>query len=220
MSNHPSDVVTPRQIEALGAIADFRARQRYSATIGEIAEALDVSRPTLFEHVAALREKGLLRQSEGRARSLLVTARGQRLLERIRQGESEITDAAEAGEAIPLSGSVAAGQPIEAIEGTGSVSIRGLFGPGDDLFALQVVGDSMIDEGIHSGDYVLCRRACTAENGQIVVAVVEDNNATLKRFYKEPRRVRLQPANEHYDPIYSSDCRIEAVVVGQIRRLT
>jgi repressor LexA len=77
----------------------------------------------------------------------------------------------------------------------------------------------MIGEGIHNGDYVLCRHSRTAENGQIVVAAVEDNQVTLKRFYKETKRVRLQPANEQYDPIYSADCRIEAVVIGQIRRL-
>ncbi len=217
MPNHPSEVVTPKQIEVLAAIADFRARQHYSATIGEIAEALDVSRPTVFEHVAVLREKGLLNRSAGRARSLLLTARGQRLLEEIQRRKSNAATAAST-EGIPLAGRVAAGGPIEAVEDDDALSIRGLFGHGTDLFALKVVGDSMIDEGIHNGDFVLCRRSGTAENGQIVVAAVEDHHVTLKRFYKEAHRVRLQPANEQYDPIYSDDCRIEAVVVGQIRR--
>jgi len=89
---------------------------------------------------------------------------------------------------------------------------------GDGLFALKVSGDSMIEESIQPGDYVICRRTETAENGQIVVAVVNDGEATLKRFYKEQDRIRLQPANAKYEPIYASDCRIQGVVIGLLRR--
>lgn len=115
-------------------------------------------------------------------------------------------------------GRIAAGRPIDAIENKEQLSLAAKFGTTDDIFALQVVGDSMIDDGICSGDYVICRRSQTANNGQIVVAIVDDDSTTLKRFYKEATRARLEPANENYAPIYSSNCRIEAIVVGLLRK--
>jgi repressor LexA len=120
---------------------------------------------------------------------------------------------------IPLAGRVAAGVPLEAVENAESLSLSSCFGTGNDIFALEVKGDSMIDEDIHEGDYVICRRSAVANDGQLVVAIVDDENATLKRFYKEKTRARLQPANDDYQPIYSDNCRIEAVVVGLVRRL-
>ncbi|MCK4960104.1 MAG: repressor LexA, partial [Planctomycetes bacterium] len=94
-----------------------------------------------------------------------------------------------------------------------------MFGRPDDLFALEVAGDSMIDEGIFTGDFVICRKTASAENGQLVVAIVEDENATLKRFYKQTDCIKLQAANQAYEPIYTNHCRIEAVVLGLLRRL-
>ena len=91
------------------------------------------------------------------------------------------------------------------------------FGNGE-IFALRVQGDSMIDDGIQNGDHVICRKTAVADNGQLVIAIVDNENATLKRFHKERRSVRLQPANDNYQPIYSDNCRIEAVVVGLIRK--
>ena len=122
-------------------------------------------------------------------------------------------------EGLRLLGRVAAGVPIEAIENSESLSLRSMFGDGDDMFALEVSGDSMIDEGIYTGDLVICRKASAAYNGQMVVAIVDNENATLKRFYKEDGRVRLEAANPAYEPIYSENCRIEAVVIGMLRRL-
>lgn len=208
--------LTPKQIEVLRCIADFRSSRRYSATIAEVADRLGVSRPTVFEHIAALREKGLLADSQGKARSLLPSSRAQRLLSELRDTASQ----SETVDGVPLLGRVAAGTPIEAVENVEPLSLRTLFGHGDQLFALQVVGNSMIDEGIRSGDFVLCRRAVTAENGALVVAIVDDDSATLKRFYRESDRVRLQPANTDYNPIFSRHCRIEAVVLGLVRRLS
>ncbi len=86
------------------------------------------------------------------------------------------------------------------------------------MFALQVSGESMIEEDIRPGDYVICRRTEMAQNGQVVVAVVDEGDATLKRFYQERDRVRLQPANAAFEPIYSSNCRIQGVVVGLLRK--
>jgi repressor LexA len=129
-------------------------------------------------------------------------------------GEARATPAG-----IPLAGRVAAGAPVEAIENVESLSLTSCFGSSDDLFALEVTGNSMIDEDILEGDYVICRRTRIAENGQLVIAIVDDENATLKRFFKEPDRARLQPANDDYQPIYCDNCRIEAVVIGLVRRL-
>jgi repressor LexA len=119
---------------------------------------------------------------------------------------------------IPLAGTVAAGVPTEAVENVELFSLDSAFGSGDGIFALEVAGDSMIDEDIRQGDYVICRRSRIAEDGQLVIAIVDDQNATLKRFYKEKDRARLQPANDDYQPVYTDNCRIEAVVIGLIRK--
>jgi repressor LexA len=114
---------------------------------------------------------------------------------------------------------VAAGVPVEAVENVESLSLSSAFGSGDDIFALEVTGDSMINEDIRQGDYVICRRSRIAEDGQLVVAIVDDQNATLKRFYRDINRARLQPANDDYQPIYTDKCRIEAIVIGLVRKL-
>jgi len=144
-----------------------------------------------------------------------LTARANRLLEQ----DAQTTSLVQSETGVPLLGTVAAGQPTEAIENPETMSLRELFGPAEDIFTVQVSGDSMIDEGISDGDYVICRRTATARDGQIVVAIVDEDEATLKKFYAEPGRARLQPANTAYEAIYSDNCRIEAVVLGLLRRL-
>jgi repressor LexA len=114
---------------------------------------------------------------------------------------------------------VAAGLPIEAIEDRECLSLFSHFGCAGGVFALKVNGDSMKGEDVRDGDYVICRRSAVADDGQLVVAIVDDQDATLKRFYKEEGRARLEPANDEYEAIYSENCRIEAVVVGLMRRL-
>jgi repressor LexA len=120
---------------------------------------------------------------------------------------------------IALAGKVAAGLPIEAIENKERLSLESCFGDTEQIFALEVQGNSMTDDGISDGDYVICRKSSIAGDGQLVVAIVDGENATVKRFYKEKNEVRLQPANDEYQPIYSKNCRIEAVVIGLIRKL-
>ena len=120
---------------------------------------------------------------------------------------------------IPLVGRVAAGLPVEAVENKDYLSIESCFGNTGDIFALKVKGDSMVGENIREGDYVICKRTATASNGQLVVAIVDNEDATLKRFYKENNLARLQPANDSYEPIYSDNCRIEGVVIGLVRKL-
>jgi len=208
--------LTPRQLQLLKTIAGFQASRCYSPTIGELAAELGVSRSTAFEHIAELRKKGLLSAYPGRARSLKLTSRAQELLNHLTDCISELHPELPTG--IPLVGRVAAGSPIEAIEDKDYLSLRSHFGGSDDTFALEVIGDSMLDNDIRDGDYVICRRTSIAETGQLVIAIVDKKEATLKRFYKEKTCVRLQPANNDYAPIYSDDCRIEAVVVGLVRK--
>jgi repressor LexA len=209
--------LTPRQLQLLRAIGAFGASRCYSPTIAELACQAGISRSTVFEHISELRRKGLLSACTGRARSLRLTWQGQELLEKLDEQNCQLPAPESAG--IPLVGRVAAGLPIEAVEERERLSLSSHFAPSDCLFALEVRGDSMLEEDIRDGDYVICRSSLVANNGQLVVAIIDNENATIKRFYKERKRVRLEPANEDYSPIYSDDCRIEAVVIGLVRKL-
>jgi repressor LexA len=209
--------LTPRQLQLLTVIASSLDNRCYSPTIAELADELSISRSTAFEHITELRKKDLLRASPGKARSLRPTSKARKLLSRIDETPSQPPEPPH--KSIPLLGCVAAGTPIHAIENPDSLSLESYFGIDDNTFALEVRGDSMIDDDIHDGDYVVCQRAPAAANGQLVVAIVDNENATLKRFHKEDSCVRLDPANERYEPIYSNNCRIEAIVVGLVRKL-
>ena len=216
--------ITPRQLEVLIRIGAFQNSRCYSATIAELAAALNVSRPTVFEHVAALREKNMIAQSNGKARCLRLTPAGKRLIDTARRLDDE-TNASDESLTGPadggwmLAGRVCAGYGIEAIEEPSVFSMTTLFSPGEGLFVLQVIGRSMKDAGIWDGDYIICRPASTAENGQIVVALLDGQTATLKRFFRDRRAIRLQPANDAFEPILAADCSIRAIVTGVIRRL-
>jgi len=212
------DGITPKQLQVLRHIAAFHGSRCYSPTIAELALRLNLSRSTVFEHLNELQSKALLTTSPGRARSLRLTCKGRRLLRNARTGSVTAAEEERSSAGVPLLGQVAAGVPVEAVENQDEISLQACFGTAPDLFALRVSGNSMIEEDIRPGDYVICRRATTAENGALVVALVNDGAATLKRFYKEPDRVRLQPANSEYEPIYASDCRIQAIVLGLLRK--
>jgi repressor LexA len=209
--------LTPRKLQLLRAIASFQVSRCYCPTIAELANELGISRSTVFEHIGELRKRDLLLACPGKARSLKLTSRAQELLSGIEDGCPADPTARPA--AIPLVGIVAAGHPIEAVENAETLSLESYFAIDDETFALEVRGDSMIGDDIRDGDYVVCRRRSTAEQGQLVVAIVDNENATLKRFHKENSRIRLEPANDDYEPIYSENCRIEAVVVGLVRKL-
>jgi repressor LexA len=202
----PMETVTPRQLEILRYIRDSRIRNGFSPTMQEIGDYLGLTKVTVFEHVAALEKKALLlRGPKHRARSLQVSQ------------HFEFPD--ESSVRLPLVGQIAAGQPIEAVEDRQSLDLNEIFMHSPDTFALRVVGDSMIDEQIRDGDYVICRRTNTARNGQTVVALLEDDEATLKKFYKEKDRIRLQPANPNFEAIYVDQVDIQGVVVGVIRTI-
>ena len=217
--------ITPKQLTVLRQLGNFQKNRCYSATIGELAQALGLSRTTAYEHIAALREKKLLAASTGKARCSKLTGRGEKLLKQVLQLEKKSPYQALkqvdklASEEIYLRGCVSAGYGIDAIEEQEPFSLGDVFGNRGDVFALQVHGNSMIDAGIHNGDYVMCRQAATAQNGQLVVALLDDGeNATVKRFFKDANAVRLQPENDAFEPILSTRCRIQAVVVGVVRQ--
>jgi len=214
MKNPTQHQLTPRQLQILKAIKTYQSSRCYSPTIAELANQTSTSRSTIFEHIENLRTKGLLSTSPGKARSLTITSKAQDLLKSINQNKNDNP----AANTIPLAGRVAAGKPIQAIEDNQTISITADFENNQDMFALEVKGDSMINDGIYDGDHVICKKALTADTGQLVIAITDHENATLKRFYKEKNQIRLQPANDNYQPIYTKNCRIEAVVVGLIRK--
>ncbi len=213
MPQHP----TPRQLQLLRAIVTFADKRCYLPTITELADQLNLSRSTIFEHIEELRKKQLLASSPLKARSLKPTSKALRLLKQFNEQPQQL--ALPQGHGIPLFGKVAAGNPVDAAENKESLSLDDCFGSNDDVFALEVTGDSMIEDDIRDGDYVICKHTHTAANGQLVVALTDGENTTLKRFYKEKSKVRLQPANQNYRPIYSDDCQIQAVAIGLLRKL-
>jgi repressor LexA len=151
----------------------------------------------VFEHIAGLKEKGLLSANPGKARSLSLTRKAQKLLKEApveNDCQSDLIDS------IPLLGTIAAGAPIEAIENVEQISLQSEFGS-QDTFALKVQGDSMTGDGIFDGDYVVCKKTQTAQNGKIVAAIVDSDSATVKRFFRETGRIRLEPSNPNYEPI-------------------
>lgn len=212
--------LTPRQLQTLHSIAQHLNKNPYSATISELARELKIARTTAFEHIASLREKNLLTGNRRKARSLKLTQKARALLEKYNDTPADVEYDKNTGPGqVPMLGTVAAGQPIEAIENSDSVSLQNCFGNSENVFALQVKGQSMIEEDIRDGDYIICKKAQSANNGQLAVVIVDDNTATVKKFYKEKDRARLQPANKDYQPIYTDNCRIEAVVIGLLRQL-
>lgn len=199
--------LTPRQLRVLQIIREYIRSNGYAPTLAEISGTLNVSTVTAFEHVQALERKGAIRREKHKTRSIELCDPGPRL--------------AASGNRLPLVGNIAAGSPIEALPESDSVDITELIAgaaPGKDLFLLSVRGDSMIDEHIRDGDYVIVERRDTADNGETVVALVNHNEVTLKKFYREDDRVRLQPANEAMDPIYPGHIQIQGVVVGVLRK--
>ena len=198
--------LTPRQMEILRFIHNYRDRFGYSPTMQEIGDHLHLTKVTVFEHVGALEGKGALtRGAKHKARSLQVAA------------DFEFPE--QKPTRLPLVGRIAAGLPIEAIEDAETLDLEEVFeGPGD-RFVLRVNGDSMIDEQIRDGDYVICERRSTARDGETVVALLDDGEATLKKLYRDGGRIRLQPANPDFDPIYTDQVDVQGVVIGVLRRL-
>jgi repressor LexA len=208
--------LTGRQKEILEYIEAFKRRNGLAPTHREICEQFGFSSyGTAYKHLKLLQQKGYLKRDRHQRRGL----------ELVDLGDSGKGAAAGvrsvAGRDLPFLGRIAAGRPIEAVAGDESVPVpSALFGPrADDHYVLSVTGESMIGEGIHDGDWVIVERRERAETGEMVVALIGDE-ATLKRFYPEGERVRLQPSNPAMKPIYvpAADLRIQGVVVGLMRK--
>jgi repressor LexA len=200
--------LTPKQLRILQLIRDWRVRRGYSPTMQELADEIGVSKVTVFEHVEALIKKGALVREPNKARSLSI-ADGIAVPDEARPSR------------FPLVGKIAAGYPIEKVADQDEIDLNEMMGGrrgAESTFALKVEGDSMRDEGILDGDYVLCERTEIARNGDRVVALLPDGQTTLKTFFKEDDHIRLQPANSSYEPIRVKFCQVQGVVKGVVRR--
>jgi repressor LexA len=196
-----------RQRQIVDFIAQYTQKNGYSPTLKEIAECLGVSSlATVHEHLNALAKKKIIKKFEG-------AVRGIELLDRKMGSMME-------GIELPILGFIAAGRPIEPLtdpDATFMVSPTMISGK-KRSFVLQVKGDSMIEDGILDGDYVVIEEEVSVSDGDIVVALLDNGLATLKRFYKEATRVRLEPANATMKPIYAKKVRIQGRCVGVIRK--
>jgi len=177
----------------------------YPPSVREIAEAVGLaSTSAVHHHLTKLEKDGRLQKEATRSRALTLPG----------SHAAKLVNA-------PIVGEIAAGQPIEAYEDrTETMALPAELAPRHDTFVLRVRGKSMIEDHIDNGDYVVIQPQETARDGEIVVAILDDNTATLKRFYKERDRVRLQPANSEMEPIYARDVKIQGKVIGVIRRLS
>jgi repressor LexA len=200
--------LTPRKMEIMRFIRDYRRRTGFSPTMQEIGDQLGLTKVTVFEHIGDLEERGLLqRGAKHHARSLRVSPRFQFPDER--------------PTVMALVGRIAAGLPIEALEDRQVLDLETMFPASSEKFVLQVTGESMIDDHIRDGDFVVCEKRTNPRNGETVVALLEDGEATLKRFYKDGARIRLQPANPNFKPILvePGKINIQGVVIGVVRKV-
>lgn len=217
-------MLTRKQHELLCFINDRLAETGVSPSFEEMKEALDLkSKSGVHRLISALEERSFIRRLPNRARALEIL----RLPDAVKtpkpaKAAKATTPPAPANDVreVPLHGRIAAGLPIEALEGQTSLSVpAALLGPGDH-YALEVAGDSMVEAGILDGDYALVRRADTAHDGEIVVALIDEAEATLKFFRKEGSMIRLDPANRSYDPqrYRPGQVRIQGRLAGLLRR--
>ncbi len=208
MANLP---LTKRQRQILDFIAEYSQEHDISPTLEEIARHQGVNKVTIFGHVAELERKGAIERA---AKGI---SRGLRIVED--EDPSSTSKASTSrGTTLPILGNIAAGSPIEAIEQDEVLDLNDLIPPGREVYALRVQGQSMIEDAIADGDIVLIESRNTARNGETVVAALPDGDVTLKRFYKEDGRIRLQPANSTMEPMYFDDIQIRGVVVGVVRQ--
>src|SRR3989344_5367189 len=196
--------LTKKQKQVFDFINTYISENGISPTIEEIRKKLKLKAvSTIHEHIDSLKEKGYLSRSENSARGLSLRKEIKSILE------------------IPVIGRIAAGYPIEAIENfEDTISIvNPSIKTSEGYYALRVVGESMIDEGIFDGDIVVIKKQSVAENGQTVVAIIDDNEATLKKLYREKTRFRLEPRNQDLLPFYRKEVEVRGVVVQIIRNI-
>ena len=215
MTRHDAE----RKVKILDYIAATLRARGFPPSVREIARAVGLaSTSAVHHHLQILEREGYLERGAAQSRAIRLTPTAA-----LRLGlTSELVPQSSAGDShvLPILGEIAAGGPIEAYQdATQTMAIPELLAPSGDAYVLKVRGDSMIDAHIADGDFVLIRPQSTARNGDIVVAQVEENGVTLKTFFKEHGRVRLQPANPNYPAQYYDDVRIQGKLIGVIRRL-
>ena len=225
MTRHDAE----RKQKILDCIARTVAERGYPPSVREIADAVGLaSTSAVHHHLLALERDGLLERGSHSSRALRLTRQGEAELDRaprrVPTGMSRVTPFRMPVErdvlALPVLGEIAAGQPIEAYaDGAESLDVPRSMQARDDSYVLRVRGKSMIDALIDDGDYVVVQPQATARDGDIVVALLEDNGVTLKRFFREQDRIRLQPANAEMEPIFATEVQIQGKVVGVIRKL-
>ena len=216
-------MLTAKQHELLMFIHDRLGRTGVSPSFDEMREALDLkSKSGVHRLISALEERKFIRRLPNRARALEVVKMPETAAPAAKVAAARTAVPAPANDTIeiPLHGRIAAGTPIEALQGTEGFAVpAALLGPGEH-YALEVSGDSMVEEGILDGDFALIRKVDTARDGEIVVALIDDSEATLKTFRHEGSMIRLDPANRHYEPQrYRPDqVQIQGRLAGLIRR--
>jgi repressor LexA len=198
--------LTPRQADVIVAIRNYRHIHGFAPTMQELADQLGTSKVTIFEHVGALERKRVLRRDKHKARSLEIIS------------EEKLPDENRSTK-LPMLGNIAAGSPIEAIENREELDLEEMFRSRNGVYVLRVRGESMIEDHLCDGDYVVIERRENARNGEQVVALLDSGEATLKRFYREGNKIRLQPANSGMEPriVEAGRCRVQGVVIGVLR---
>jgi len=192
-----------RQAEILQFVTKFQREKDYSPSLGEIAKNFEVSIPTIHQHISYLRKKNLLSTDKGKRRSIQAFNDQKRNLVEI-----------------PLMGLIAAGGPIEAIRNPEPIEVpRSMLSRDANYYALKITGTSMIEESISDGDIVIVREQQTVDDGEKAVAYLPDKDAvTLKKIYREKKRIKLVPANKYMKPFYETNVEIQGKVVGVLRK--
>ena len=219
-------MLTGKQHQLLSYLIDYQAEKDITPSFDEMRAAIGLaSKSGIHRLVSALEERGYIRKLPNRARAIEILRHPGNRPEAYKAGTNVITaDFTPANSAVvqlPLLGRIAAGTPIEALSDPSSyMDVPSGLVAGGEHFALEIVGDSMVEAGIHDGDMVIIRRSDTASSGEIVVALIEDSEATLKTFRREAGRVALEPANSAYETRYFSTdkVRIQGRLTGLIRR--
>ena len=207
--------LTKRQKEILDFIQSFSEQKGYAPSYREIAQHFELSSvATVAEHVESLRAKGLLAKAPNEARSLT-------LVDALKREQASSGEAHAETITLPILGTIRAGAPVETYAGTETLEVPSFLLGRKKSYVLQVKGSSMIEDGILEGDYVVVEENYQPQNGQMVVAMINGSETTLKRYYRDGDRIRLQPANSEMEPIIipaSTPIDIQGVVIGVIRR--
>lgn len=199
-----TETLTKKQKEILDYLIEFISINGYSPSYREMAEYFGLSSPaTIYEHIRGLEDKGFIKAEEKKARSIKISRK-----------EGKERPAME----LPLVGTITAGEPIEAIEEKETITVPVNLVDDPNSFVLHVKGNSMVEDGILDGDYVICERRFYPQNGEVVVALLNNEYATLKKYYRERNRIRLQPANSTMKPIYSKNPVIQGIVKAVLRK--